>query len=80
MAKRTNRLAAIDHQRRQLETLKTLDPNTTPDDLRPLSDALIDLAVAALDEVSRLEAGQPVDAQHIQTIYEMVKNLPNVLG
>jgi hypothetical protein len=79
MPKRTNRLAAIDHERRQLANLKTLDPNATPDNLRPLSEALIDLAIAALDEVYRLEEGRPFNARRIELIYHLSSELPNVI-
>jgi hypothetical protein len=80
MAKRTNRLAALDHERHQLEKLKILEPNATPDDLRALSDALIDLAVAALDEVYRLEEGKPLYARRIELIYNLAGDLPNVMA
>ena len=80
MPKRTNRLGPIDHERRQLASLKTLDPIATPDDLRPLSDALIDLAITALDEVYRLEEGRPFNARRIELIYHLTSDLPNVLA
>jgi hypothetical protein len=79
MAKRKNLLGPIDHERHQLLNLKTLEPVTTPEDLRPLSDTLIDLALAALDEVYRLEAGQPCEARRLERIYHLASTLPNMV-
>ena len=72
MAKRANRLPPIDHERRALEKLKTIEPNATPEDLQPLSDALVDVALAALDEVHRLESGDPFEAKRLQLLYALV--------
>lgn len=75
MAKRQNRLGPLDHERRQLDNLKTLEPIATPDDLRPLSDALIDLALASLDEVYRIEETQTFEARQLERIHYLANAL-----
>lgn len=75
MAKRENRLKPIDHERRQIESFKILEPNTTPPNLRPLSNGLIDLATAALDGVYALESGQPITKADLQQLIDLVEQL-----
>ena len=79
MPKRDSRLRPIAHERHQLFNLKGLEPITTPDDLRPLSDALVDLAIAALDEVYRLEEGQPCEARRLQRLYHLASSLQDLI-
>ena len=75
MAKRENRVKPLEHEARQLENLKYLDPITTPEHLRPLSNALLDVAIAAIREVSALEAGEALNSQRLQSLQQMVNNL-----
>jgi hypothetical protein len=75
LAKRENRVKPLEHETRQLENLKSLEPITTPLALRPLSDALIDLAIAALGEVSALESGEEASAERLQKLQQMANNL-----
>lgn len=75
MAKRENRVKPLEHEARQLENLKYLDPITTPEHLRPLSNALLDVAIAAIHEVSALEAGEALNSQRLQSLQQMVNNL-----
>ncbi len=79
MAKRQNRLKAIEHEQRQLENLKTLEPNTTPEEAQLFSRTLIDIAIAALEEVSALEAGEPPELKRLQRLYDLVEALPKLL-
>lgn len=72
MAKRENRLKPIEHERQQIENLKSLEPIVTPPDLKPLSDGLIDLVLAALEDVYALEAGQVLKKAHLRRLAEMV--------
>ncbi|MBN1287812.1 MAG: hypothetical protein JXB47_20605 [Anaerolineae bacterium] len=72
MAKRQNRLRPIDHEIRQLESLKTLEPITTPDEYLVLSEELIDIAVAALREVYALEEGEHPDPARLDDLYQRV--------
>lgn len=76
MAKRENRLRPIDHERRQIEALKTLTPNATPPTVQALSDTLIDIACAALDEVYRLEASHAPQLMRLQQLVALVDSLP----
>jgi hypothetical protein len=78
MAKRENRLKPIEHERRQIENLKILEPSATPPNLKPLSDGLIDLAIAVLEDVYALEAGQVLKKVHLQRLAEMVSQLQNL--
>ena len=75
MAKRKNRLAPIDHERRALDKLKTIEPNVTPEAYRPLSDALADLAILALDEMENLENGEPPSTERLQSIVDKAQGL-----
>jgi hypothetical protein len=59
MAKRPDRIKPIRHHMSQLEILKTLEPIATPAEVKPLSDSLLDLAIAVLEEVAWLEEGNP---------------------
>lgn len=75
MAKRENRLKPIEHERRQIENLKTLEPIATPPELRPLSDGLIDLVLAALDGVSVLESGHQITKSDLQQLVNLLEDL-----
>lgn len=75
MAKRENRLKPIEHERRQIENLKTLDPIATPPAMRPLSDGLIDLVLAVLDGVSVLESGHKITQSDLQQLANLVEDL-----
>ncbi len=76
MAKRKSRIAVIEHEVRQLEKLKELEPNTTPPGSRDLSDALVDIAISAMEEVLLLEAGKEPEMNRLHTLAEMVSTLP----
>ncbi len=75
MAKRNNRLKSIQHEIRQLQMLKELEPNATPDSLRPLSDALIEIAQEALQEVCQLEEGESPQLIRLSRMLELVDSL-----
>lgn len=75
MAKRENRLKAIAHQERQLEMLKTLEPNATPESLRPASDMLIDMALVALNAVYMMEKGDAPPNSLLNRLYKRVQFL-----
>jgi hypothetical protein len=79
MAKRENRVRPIDHEKRQLEKLKALKPNTTPHRYRALSEALVDVAIVALDIVAALEMGDK-GALDFERFYDLVDNLEETLG
>lgn len=75
MAKRENRLKPIEHERRQIENLKALEPIATPPELRPLSDGLIDLVLALLDGVSVLESGHQITKTDLQQLSNQLEEL-----
>lgn len=75
MAKRNNRTKAIQHELRQLDMLKELEPNATPDNLRPLSDTLIEIAKEALQEVATLEEGEAPQLKRLGRMLELVDSL-----
>jgi hypothetical protein len=79
MAKRENRLVPILHEQRAVRNLKMISPVATPPESMPLSNALIDIAVAALDEVAALEEGQSVDLQRLTRLADLVASLPEHL-
>jgi hypothetical protein len=79
MAKRENRLVPILHEQRAVRNLKAISPAATPPESMPLSNALIDIAVAALDEVAALEDGQNVDLQRLSRLADLVASLPEHL-
>lgn len=78
MAKRTNRIKSIEHEMRQLENLKSLEPNSTPVKYNKLSNALIDVAVAALDLVSALEVSEG-DRLDFDSFYDRIDALDEAL-
>ncbi len=80
MAKRKNRIPPIDHERRALAKLKEIEPNVTPEAYRPLSDALADLAVLALDEMENLENGAAPSSERLQTIVDTAQRLLQGIG
>jgi hypothetical protein len=75
MVKRTDRLKPIQHNIGQLENLKTLDPIATPDNVKPMSDALVDIAIEALMEVYHLEDGKKPNHDHLREIITKVNAL-----
>src|SRR5579863_3311275 len=75
MAKRPNRLPPLQHEQHQLDQLKTMLPNTTPAHQRPLSDGLIDVALAALDLVAALENSH---APNFEPLYARVDALADL--
>ncbi len=79
MAKRQNRLKPLEHEQKQLENLKALEPNTTPEEAHLFSRTLIDVAIAALEEVAALEAGEPPELKRLQRLYDLVEALPKLL-
>lgn len=76
MTKRKDRIRPIEHEMRQLENLKTLPPNMTPVKYKALSEALIDVAKAALDIVRALEARESAD---FDRLYDLVDGLEDAL-
>jgi hypothetical protein len=76
MSKRENRLTPILHEQRAVRNLKTLVPNTTPPESMALSNALVEIAVAALDEVAALENGESVDLVRLAQLVDLVADLP----
>jgi len=76
MAKRENRLVPIQHEQRAVRNLKNISPSATPPESMALSNALIDIAVAALDEVAALEDGQSIDLQRLSKLADLVASLP----
>jgi hypothetical protein len=79
MAKRKNRLPPIEHERRQLENLKNLEPNTTPVKYVALSNKFVDIAVAALDMVRALEVGDAA-ALDFEHFYDLIDSLETTLN
>jgi hypothetical protein len=75
MAKRQNRIVPIEHEIRQITNLKTLLPNATAPEAQIFSDYLIDIAVAALEEVALLESGQPVQLKRVARLIELVNRM-----
>ncbi len=75
MAKRQNRLAPIQHEIRQLITIKSLEPNATPPEARLLSARLIDVAIAALIEVEALENGEPVAVGRLNNLLQLTERV-----
>ena len=76
MVKRPNRLPPIEHERRQLEALKGMEPNTTPVQYHALSNGLVDVAISALDIVVALEAsGKP----NFGRLYDLVDGLGDLV-
>lgn len=76
MAKRPNRLPPIQHEQRQLESLKTMEPNTTPDQYQALSNGLVDVSIAALAIVGALESqGKP----DFERLYDLVDGLADLV-
>ena len=80
MAKRKNRITPIEHERRQLENLKGLEPIETPEQYMPLSDALFDLVLLALDEARSLEDGNSPDLERLKALQEMASALTEKFG
>ncbi|NDJ33294.1 MAG: hypothetical protein GYB64_01370 [Chloroflexi bacterium] len=78
MAKRKNRLGPIDHEVRQLENLKGLEPIKTPAEYLDLSNALIDLCLLALEEVRSLEAGDPANQERLDTLAQRANALKDL--
>lgn len=79
MPKRKDRIKPIQHEMRQIENLKELEPNATPPDNQALSDALIDIAVAALHEVEQLESGENVNLVRLGHLADLVAKLPTLV-
>ena len=79
MAKRKSRINAINHEIRQLEKLKILEPNTTRPEARQLSDALVDIALEALNEIHILETGEAPELKRLRGLIELVDSLPELV-
>lgn len=75
MAKRANRLRAINHEKSQIEKIKYLTPNTTLPNAIPLSNHLIDIAQEALREVSILENGKEPSLLRLKRLVALVDSL-----
>ncbi len=78
MPKRDSRIRVIEHHLRQLEALKGLQPNATPERWRPFSDGLIDLAREALRLAGELEAGRRLDRHQVMHLAALVRRLPEL--
>lgn len=78
MAKRKNRLPALDHEMRQLEKLKTLEPIATSERWRAFSDQLFDIALAALGTARVLESGKRPGWRRLRELVELVNGLPDL--
>jgi len=78
MAKRKNRIAPLEHEMRQLGNLKTLEPIATQPAYKPLSDQLVEIAIAALQEAAYLEAGNDADILRLARLSELVSALPDL--
>jgi hypothetical protein len=76
MAKRANRLRAINHERSQIEMIKHLTPNTTLPNATPLSNHLLDIANEALREVGVLETGKEPSFVRLKRLVALVDSLP----
>ncbi|MGB1285077.1 MAG: hypothetical protein ACPG7F_00975 [Aggregatilineales bacterium] len=72
MAKRKNRSGMFEHEMRQLEKLKELEPNITPEKLQGYSDALIDIALMALNEANMLEMGERPELRRIKPMMDAI--------
>ena len=77
MAKRVNRLKAINHEISQLEMIRDLKPNTTPKKARPLSNTLLEVAQEALYEIGRLEGGKPPELKRLSKLMSLIDSLPD---
>ena len=78
MPRRDSRARVIAHHLRQLEALKRLQPNATPERWRAFSDGLVDVAVEALRLAGELEAGRRVDRHQFMHLAALVRRLPEL--
>ncbi len=79
MAKqRQNRLPPIEHEQRQVEALKGMTPNTTPEHYRALSDGLADVSITALDLIAALETNRRPDFERLYSLVDGLADLLNV--
>lgn len=76
MPKRQNRIPPLRHEYNQLENLKSLEPIATPPENKVLSDALLDLAMAAINEAIALEEQQAPDKDRLDTLRLLAEQLP----
>lgn len=72
---RENQLPALEHEQRQLEALKRIIPNTTPEHYRALSDGLADVSITALDLIAALEANRRPDFGRLYSLVDSLANL-----
>jgi len=79
MPRRDSRVRAIDHHLQQLERLKTLQPNATPERWRAFSDSLVDVAIEALRLARTLEAGRRPDRYQVLHLMTLVQHLPDAV-
>jgi hypothetical protein len=79
MPKRTDRTKPMDHEMRQIEALKDLEPIATPPKWKPFSDALIDLAVAALSAARVLEDGRRPGDRRMAALIKQAEALPGMM-
>jgi hypothetical protein len=77
MAKRQNRLKSIEHQIQQIQMLKDLEPNITPEAYRDMSDGLMDIAIEALNVAFALENGDNPTQHRLQHLLELTNRLPD---
>ena len=77
MAKRPNRLPVIEHEQRQIELLKKMTPNETPESYRVLSNGLADVSIAALELMAALEGSR---RPNFEVLYDMVDGLVDLVG
>jgi len=77
MAKRPNRLPVIGHEQQQIELLKRMTPNDTPEEYRVLSNGLADVSIAALELVAALEGSR---RPNFEVLYDLVDGLADLVG
>jgi len=77
MAKRPNRLPVIGHEQQQIELLKKMTPNETPEEYRALSNGLADVSIAALELVAALEGSR---RPNFEVLYDLVDGLADLVG
>ena len=57
--------------------IQDLKPNITPLNALPLSNTLLEVAQEALQEVSKLEKGQPPELKRLGKLLSLINSLPD---
>ena len=79
MPKRENRIKPIEHQINQIEMLKTLEPNATPEKWIRVSLELLNLCQTTLQEVADLESGLTPNETRLTGVQNRLKKLMGYL-